>query len=148
MIHWGGFTHLLGPPAAAVDGLVADVLHVEAVHYFGAVFVDWYVDPALGAALWTEVACQQVGAQSRGHCNGNDGGQLICKCTHEEALVFWQGREVPAHYSTSITIFIVNLGQAQPCWIWILDMITRWCLIKFSTNYFSLSWIFGLHFNG
>lgn len=31
---------LLGPPAAAVDGLVADVLHVEAVHYFGAVFVD------------------------------------------------------------------------------------------------------------
>ncbi len=112
MIHWGGFTHLLGPPAAAVDGLVADVLHVEAVHYFGAVFVDWHVDPALGAALWTEVACQQVGAQSRGHCNGNDGGQLICKCTHEEALVFWQGREVPAHYSTSITIFIVNFGSS------------------------------------
>lgn len=70
--------YLLGPPASAVDGLVGDVFDVEAVHYFGAVFVDGLVDSGLGVALVAKVARQQVRAHSRSHCNRNDGDQLIC----------------------------------------------------------------------
>lgn len=134
MIHQGGFTHLLGPPAAAVDGLVADVLHVKTVHYFRAVFVDWHVDPALGTALWTEVARQQVGAQSRSHCNRNDGGQLICKCTHEGALVFERAWRLPAHSSTH-SLWTLN---------WILDVMSRalWNQIFFLDSVFIIFFFF------
>lgn len=146
MIHQGGFTHLLGPPAAAVDSLVADVLHVKTVHYFRAVFVDWHVHSALGTALWTQVACQQVGAQSRGHCNRNDGGQLICKCTHEGALVFERAWRLPAHSSTyslwTLNIFKLNFGcydlQAEHYKIWFFFFF--WIL--FLTFHFFLDSVF------
>lgn len=68
---------LLGPPAAAVDGLLADVLDVEAVHHLGVVLVDLQVHLPFGVATTAEVPAQKVCSYSRGHCNRNRDDQVI-----------------------------------------------------------------------
>lgn len=42
----GRSAHLLGPPAAVVDGLAANVFYVEAVHHLGTVLTHTGVDLA------------------------------------------------------------------------------------------------------
>lgn len=75
--------YLLRSPTAAVDSFGADILHVKAVHHLGAVLFDGQVHLALRAtAAPTKISAHQVCADHRSHCNRNDGGQLLCKCTN------------------------------------------------------------------
>lgn len=68
---------LFGPPAAAVDSLVAYIFYVKAVHHLGPVLTDAGVHPTLPAAAPPHVPADQVAAQGCHHCHRDQYGELV-----------------------------------------------------------------------
>lgn len=69
---------LLWLPAAAVDSLGADVLHVKAVDHFGAVFTDGRVHQDPLTATPVQVLADEEASDSWDHSHGHSHQQVLC----------------------------------------------------------------------